>query len=55
MFFIDLVNHYADALPPTIAKKKADTERKVPFRKRTAPIDMRISRTRLSAGNEARD
>ena len=55
MFFIDLVNHYADVLPPTIAKKKVDTERKVPLRKRTAPIDMRMSRARLSAGNEARD
>jgi hypothetical protein len=55
MFFVDLINHYADILPPTLAKKKADTERKVPLRKRTAPVDMRISRTRLSAGTEARD
>jgi hypothetical protein len=55
MFFVDLVKHYADVLPPTIAKKKADTERKVPLRKRTAPVDMRISRARLSAGTEARD
>lgn len=55
MFFVDLVNHYADVLPPTIAKKKVDTERKLPSRKRTAPIDMRMSRTRLSAGTEARD
>ena len=44
MFFIDLVNHYTDVLPPTISKKKADTERKVPLRKRTALIDMRMSR-----------
>ncbi|KAF8273068.1 hypothetical protein EI94DRAFT_1795447 [Lactarius quietus] len=29
-FFVDLVKHYEDVLPPTIAKKKADTERKVP-------------------------
>lgn len=55
MFFVDLVKHYADVLPPTIAKKKVDTERKVPSRKRTAPIDMRMSRSRLSAGTEARD
>ena len=54
-FFVDLLKHYADVLPPTIAKKKADTERKVPLRKRTAPIDMRMSRSRLSAGTEARD
>ena len=55
MFFVDLVEHYTDVLPPTIAKKKVDTERKAPFRKRTAPIDMRMSRSRLSAGTEARD
>ncbi|KAI0272568.1 hypothetical protein BC834DRAFT_857325 [Gloeopeniophorella convolvens] len=55
MFFIDLVKYYADVLPPTIAKKKADTERKVPLRKRTAPIDMRMSRSKLSVGTEARD
>ena len=52
---MDLVEHYADVLPPTIAKKKVDTERKVPTRKRTAPIDMRMSRSRLSAGTEAKD
>jgi len=55
MFFVDLVKHYADVLPPTISRKKVDTERKVPFRKRTAPVDMRMSRTRLSAGTEASD
>jgi hypothetical protein len=55
IFFVDLVNHYVDVLPPTIAKKKADTERKAPLRKRTAPVDMRMSRSRLSAGTEARD
>ncbi|KAH9074720.1 hypothetical protein EDB83DRAFT_2352927 [Lactarius deliciosus] len=49
-FFVDLVKHHADVLPPTIAKKRADTERKVPLRKRTAPVDMRMSRSRLSAG-----
>ncbi|KAH9027768.1 hypothetical protein EDB84DRAFT_1499641, partial [Lactarius hengduanensis] len=27
-FFVDLVKHHGDVLPPTIAKKKADTERK---------------------------
>ncbi|KAI9458178.1 hypothetical protein BJY52DRAFT_1270186 [Lactarius psammicola] len=54
-FFVDLVKHHGDVLPPTIAKKKADTERKVPLRKRTAPIDMRMSRTRLSAGADAKD
>src|SRR5258708_20257766 len=55
MFFVDLVNHYADVLPATIAKKKVDTERKVLLRKRTAPIYMRMSRPRLSAGTKAKD
>ena len=52
---MDLINHYAEVLPSTISRKKADTERKVPIRKRTAPIDLRMSRARLSAGTEARD
>ncbi|TFY76207.1 hypothetical protein EWM64_g7805, partial [Hericium alpestre] len=55
MFFIDLIKYYTQILPPTIAKKKRDSERKVPIRKRTAPIDMRMSRSRLSQGTEARD
>ncbi|KAI0305821.1 hypothetical protein B0F90DRAFT_1693763 [Multifurca ochricompacta] len=54
-FFVDLIKHYADVLPPTIAKKKADTERKVPSRKRTAPVDLRMSRSRLSVGTDARE
>ncbi|VDC00964.1 unnamed protein product [Peniophora sp. CBMAI 1063] len=55
MFFIDLVDLYQDLIPPTIAKKKNETERRMPIRKRTAPIDLRMSRSRMSVGTEARD
>ncbi|KAA1468841.1 hypothetical protein DENSPDRAFT_795101 [Dentipellis sp. KUC8613] len=55
MLFIDLVKYYSQILPPTIVKKKRESERKVPLRKRTAPIDMRISRSKLSQGTDARD
>ena len=48
--FIDLVTNYDDILPPTIARKKRESERKVPIRKRTAPVDMRLSRSRISMG-----
>ncbi|KAI0027804.1 hypothetical protein K488DRAFT_80972 [Vararia minispora EC-137] len=54
-FFIDLINFYKDLIPSTIEKKKKEVERKMPIRKRTAPIDLRMSRSRLSAGTEARD
>jgi len=49
LFFLDLLKHYDETLPPTIAKKKRDSERPVPTKKRTAPIDVRMSRSRLSA------
>ncbi|KAF4593115.1 hypothetical protein EYR38_008825 [Pleurotus pulmonarius] len=48
LMFIDLLKHYDAILPPTIARKKRESERKVPIRKRTAPIDMRLSRSRIS-------
>ncbi|KAH7097565.1 hypothetical protein BKA62DRAFT_591337, partial [Auriculariales sp. MPI-PUGE-AT-0066] len=49
LFFLDLLKHYTETLPPTITKKKRDSERPVPTKKRTAPIDVRMSRSRLSA------
>ncbi|KAI0051035.1 hypothetical protein FA95DRAFT_1555078 [Auriscalpium vulgare] len=55
MLFIDLVKYYSEILPPTIAKKNTETERKIPLRKRTALVDLRMSRSRLSAGSDARD
>ncbi|KAF8817572.1 hypothetical protein BYT27DRAFT_7199108 [Phlegmacium glaucopus] len=50
--FLDLLRHYDVLLPPTLAQKKS--ERKVPVRKRTAPVDMRLSRSRISMGADAR-
>lgn len=51
VLFMDLINHYDDILPPTLARKKRESDRKIPLRKRTAPIDMRVSRSRLSVAN----
>ncbi|KAH0582749.1 Rho-GTPase-activating protein 8 [Termitomyces sp. J132] len=53
LMFIDLITHYDAILPPTISRKKRESERKVPVRKRTAPVDMRLSRSRISAGADA--
>ncbi|KAF5316623.1 hypothetical protein D9619_006671 [Psilocybe cf. subviscida] len=50
LLFIDLLNHYETLLPPTISRKKRESERRVPLRKRTAPVDMRLSRSRISVG-----
>ncbi|KAL4243387.1 hypothetical protein ABKN59_011332 [Abortiporus biennis] len=49
LLFIDLINKYAEILPPTISKKR-ETERRKPVRRRTRPVDMRMSRSRISAG-----
>lgn len=54
MLFIDLLKHYHELLPPTILRKKRESERKVPIRKRTAPIDMRLSRSRISVGADVK-
>ncbi|KAF5361761.1 hypothetical protein D9756_002513 [Leucocoprinus leucothites] len=54
LLFIDLLKHYDTLLPPTISRKKRESERKVPVRKRTAPIDMRVSRSRISIGADAK-
>ncbi|KAF8347678.1 hypothetical protein F5887DRAFT_953662 [Amanita rubescens] len=54
LLFIDLMSNYEEILPPTIAKKKHESERKVPIRKRTAPVDMRLSRSRISVGADAK-
>ncbi|TFK32789.1 hypothetical protein BDQ12DRAFT_474872 [Crucibulum laeve] len=53
LLFIDLVKNYDVLLPPTIARKKRESERKIPIRKRTAPVDMRLSRSRISVGADA--
>ncbi|KAG6813158.1 hypothetical protein H0H92_013565 [Tricholoma furcatifolium] len=50
LLFIDLLKNYDEILPPTISRKKRESERKVPVRKRTKPVDMRVSRSRISVG-----
>ena len=45
---MDLLTNYDNILPPTLARKKRDSERKLPTRKRTAPVDMRMSRSRIT-------
>lgn len=54
MLFIDLVKNYAAIIPPTLARKKRESERKIPLRKRTAPVDMRLSRSRISVGADTK-
>lgn len=51
MLFIDLLKNYDKLLPPTIEKKKRESARQVPVRKRTAPVDMRMSRGKISVGS----
>ncbi|KAI4527594.1 hypothetical protein K525DRAFT_231913 [Schizophyllum commune Loenen D] len=50
LLFIDLLTKYDSIIPPTIARKKRESTRKVPLRKRTAPVDVRLSRSRISLG-----
>ncbi|KAF8074890.1 hypothetical protein FPV67DRAFT_1475342 [Lyophyllum atratum] len=54
LLFIDLLKNYEAILPPTISRKKRESERRVPIRKRTAPIDMRLSRSRISVGADTK-
>jgi hypothetical protein len=44
---MDLIQHYDHLLPSTLAKKKRESERKIPQRKRTAMIDMRMRRSNI--------
>jgi len=55
VLFIDLVKNYNNLLPPTIEKKKRESERRVPVRKRTAPVDLRVSRGKISVGTPTRE
>ncbi|PPQ96939.1 LOW QUALITY PROTEIN: hypothetical protein CVT26_005958, partial [Gymnopilus dilepis] len=52
-FKVVIPHHYDALLPPTIARKKRESERRVPVRKRTAPVDVRLSRSRSSMGADA--
>ncbi|CAE6425835.1 unnamed protein product [Rhizoctonia solani] len=44
LLVVDLIDRYDEILPPTVAKKKREVERKAPTRKRTKPFDQRINR-----------
>ncbi|KAI0820816.1 hypothetical protein BC628DRAFT_1329645 [Trametes gibbosa] len=55
LLFIDLLSKYDAIIPPAIAKKKRESERKVPVRRRTRPVDMRMSRSRISAGADLKE
>jgi hypothetical protein len=44
---MDLIQHYDHLLPSTLAKKKRESERKIPQRKRTAMVDMRMRRSNI--------
>lgn len=46
---MDLVLNYEEILPPTLTRKKRESDnRPIPVRKRTRPVDLRVSRSRLS-------
>ncbi|WWD20080.1 hypothetical protein CI109_104554 [Kwoniella shandongensis] len=47
LFLADLINLYSALFPPLVEKKKKETERVMPVRKRTALVDQRISRSSL--------
>ncbi|RXK38051.1 hypothetical protein M231_04721 [Tremella mesenterica] len=48
LFLADLIAHYPDLLPPLVEKRKEGSGRPMPVKKRTALVDQRISRSRLS-------
>lgn len=49
LFLGDLITLYTQIFPSLVEKKKEEKERVMPVRKRTALVDQRISRSRLSA------
>ncbi|KAI0704301.1 hypothetical protein BC835DRAFT_1262104 [Cytidiella melzeri] len=55
LLVIDLIQKYDQIMPPTLSKKKRDSERKVPTRKRTRPMDMRMSRSRIGEGADLQE
>jgi hypothetical protein len=52
---MDLIQHYDRLLPPTLAKKKRESERKIPQRKRTAMVDMRMRRSNISEVSDLKE
>ena len=55
VLFMDLINKYDSIVPPAIERKKRESQRKTPVRRRTRPIDMRMSRSRISAGADLKE
>jgi len=53
--FVDLIQHYDRLLPSTLAKKKRESERKIPQRKRTAMVDMRMRRSNISEVSDLKE
>jgi hypothetical protein len=52
LFFSDLIRHYHTIFPPLLEKKHNEVDRPMPIRKRTLPIDRRISRSQLEASDD---
>ena len=55
LFLADLINLYSTVFPPLIEKKKVESDRIMPVRKRTVLVDQRISRSRLGAETDPRE
>ena len=55
VLFVDLIQNYDRLLPPTLAKKKRESERKIPQRKRTAMIDMRMRRSNIGEVSDLKE
>lgn len=53
LFLTDLITLYSAVFPPLIEKKRAEADRVMPVRKRTALVDQRISRSRLGSEQDA--
>ncbi|KZT10072.1 uncharacterized protein LAESUDRAFT_741666 [Laetiporus sulphureus 93-53] len=49
LLFIELLDKYDAILPPTIERKRRESQRKMPARRRTRPVDMRMSQTEHDA------
>ena len=55
VLFVDLIQHYDRLLPPTLTKKKRESDRKIPQRKRTAMIDMRMRRSNITETSDLKE
>jgi hypothetical protein len=55
LFFADLIHLYSEILPPLVERKKRESERVMPTRKRTTIVDQRISRSSLTDGADPQE